>query len=190
MQAESQAGSVASCKDVEKAKYERIWEVEEYSESSPAYHRFFDDIQNAVKGHESVIEFGCGSGLALAELAKSHVILGVDIADNCLSVDVPFVQACLWEPMNVQAEVGYCVDVMEHIPTDKVEAVFKEIMACVSKCLFIPCLLPDRLGEKHLGEPLHLTVKPAEWWLSTAAKFGKVNHIRTTGRAVFFVVER
>ena len=190
MQTINKSETEDSCRELEKAKYEQIWGVAIYSKNSPAYHRFFDDVKAAINPGDKVIEFGCGTGVGLAELAKTHEVLGIDIAANCLTVDVPFKQACLWDELNVTGDVGFCVDVMEHIPTHKVDAVFAEIMKCVPRCLFIPCLLPDSLGEKHVKKPLHLTVKPAQWWRETAAKFGTVKGFKSDARRATFVLER
>jgi SAM-dependent methyltransferase len=179
-----------SSKELEREKYEQIWNVEIYSKTSPAFHKFFDEVKSVINPGDKVVEFGCGTGYGLAEIAKTHEVLGIDIANNCLSANVPFKQACIWEPMTDRGDVGFCVDVMEHIPTDKIEQTFKEIMECVPRCLFIPCLLDDRLGHKHIGEALHLTIKPAEWWLAVAAQFGTVEHLYSNIRATHFILHR
>ena len=176
-----------STKELEQSKYERMWAHNNYRNNSPAYHEFFDEITAIIKPGDSVIEFGCGTAFGLAEIGKTHEVLGIDIARNCLSVDVPFEQACIWEPMAARADVGFCVDVMEHIPTDKVEDVIREIMQCVPKCLFIAALFHDNMG-KLIGETLHLTVKPAEWWHEIAAKYGKVSNIHGDWRATHFTL--
>jgi SAM-dependent methyltransferase len=167
-----------------------MWDVEVYSKTSPAFHRFFSEVIEVVNPGDRVIEFGCGTGVGLAEIAKTNEVLGIDIADNCLTVDVPFKQACIWEPMNVSGDVGFCVDVMEHLPPERVESAFKEIMECVPRCLFVPCLLDDHLGPKHIGKALHLTIKPPEWWRKTASKYGTVKNFHSDVRAAHFVLNR
>jgi hypothetical protein len=179
-----------SSKELEAAKYKEIWDVEVYSKNSPAFHRFFDEVLAVVVPGDKVIEFGCGTGVGLAEIGKTNEVLGVDIAGNCLAADVPFMQACLWEPMSARGDSGFCVDVMEHIPTDRVDDVFKEIMACVPRCLFIVCLLDDQLGRKHIGKALHLTIRPAEWWRETASRFGAVSEYFSDVRRVHFILDR
>lgn len=165
-----------------------MWDVDIYSKTSPAFHRFFDEVKAIVNPGDRVIEFGCGTGVGLAEIAKTNDVLGIDIAYNCLTADVPFKQACLWEPMNVSGDVGFCVDVMEHIPPEKVEAVFEQIMACVPRCLFIACLLDDHLGYKHIGKALHLTLESPDWWRKTAAKYGTVKNFHSNVRAAHFML--
>jgi len=175
---------------VERDKYEQMWQGDKYRQKSPAFHRFFDEIKSYVKGSGKVIEFGCGQGLALEALSKDHEVLGIDIAQNCLTVDVPFKRACLWEPMNVVGDVGFCVDVMEHIPPEYVSQTFEEILNCVPKCFFIACILPDSNGQRHIGQSLHLTVEDHNWWNAEAKKHGKVTSFRTTHRASHFGLSR
>ena len=189
MQAQSKGNDDPGCTELEKRKYEEMWAVDIYSKTSPAYHRFFDQVTGIVEPGDKVIEFGCGTGIGLNEIAKTNDVLGIDIAHNCLKYDLPFKQACLWEPMDVAGDVGFCVDVMEHIPPQKIDDTFSEIMACVPKCLFIACLLDDHLGMKHINQPLHLTLRSPDWWLDAAKKYGKVTHLFTDVRAVHFVIE-
>jgi SAM-dependent methyltransferase len=167
-----------------------MWRVDQYRKTSPAYHRFFDEVKAIVSPDDYVIEFGCGTGVGLAEIAKTNEVLGIDIADGCLSVDVPFLQACIWEPMHVTGDVGFCVDVMEHLPTDKVVDAIHEIMRCVPKCLFIACKKDDYLGPRHIGKELHLTLKGDDWWIEQAGKIGRVTWWASDVRAVHFILER
>ena len=183
----------STLEEVERRKYQKAWSIDQYSVTSPAYHRFFDQIKKFISPGEKIIDFGCGTGLILGELAKSHEVLGVDIADNCLKVDVPFKQACLWNPIGVSGDMGVSVDVMEHIPTSKVDAVMYEIMQCVPKCFFMACMLPDTETTKKtygVGSPLHLTVRKADWWRAKAKGHGNVTHFSSDTRSAIFVIER
>jgi hypothetical protein len=51
---------------------------------------------------------------------------------------------------------------MEHIPEEKVDEVLDRIAACADKAYLRIFLMPD--NGKFIDEPLHLTVKPMEWW--------------------------
>ena len=63
----------------------------------------------------------------------------------------------------VAAEYGFCTDVMEHIPPDKVDVVLNNILHAAQSVWFSICLIPDDCGVL-IGEPLHLSVHPFEWW--------------------------
>jgi hypothetical protein len=53
---------------------------------------------------------------------------------------------------------------MEHIPTDRVNYVIRKIMTCTEEAFFQISTVPDVMGAL-IGQELHLTVKPFEWWL-------------------------
>lgn len=183
--------ATTSLEEVERRKYERVWGIDGYAKTSPAFHRYFDVVLRETEKFNSVIEFGCGAGYALDWIKRERKVdvLGVDIASNCLRVDVPFLKANIWEPMPCSAEVGYCVDVLEHIPTEKVEQTIQCIMECVPRCLFIACMLPDN-GKHTGGEPLHLTVKNQAWWKNKAMRNGKLESFRSDARSSIFVLTR
>ena len=152
----------------ERVKYETIWGTKQYREFSPGEGLVDAAIQAlGLDRGATVIDFGCGTGRAARALqGKGMSVKGVDFASNCLDpeIDIPFVQANLWALPKMQADAGFCTDVMEHIPTEKVGLVLDKIRSCVPKCFFAISFVPDAFGET-IGRPLHLTVRPKEWWL-------------------------
>jgi hypothetical protein len=58
---------------------------------------------------------------------------------------------------------GFCTDVMEHIPTEDVDTVIKNIMDCSARVFFQISTIDD-IGGALIGATLHLTVKPHNWW--------------------------
>ena len=117
------------------------------------------------KPGDTVLDFGCGTGRGAAKLqSMGCIVTGIDLAQNSLDagVSVPVIHACLWDLPDVTAMHGYCTDVMEHIPTEKVHAVLSGIAARVPQCYFNISTQPDAMGAL-IGKTLHLTVKPADW---------------------------
>ncbi|MBX5238633.1 bifunctional 2-polyprenyl-6-hydroxyphenol methylase/3-demethylubiquinol 3-O-methyltransferase UbiG [Rhizobium sp. NLR22b] len=145
----------------ERAKYERMWARPEYRVWSPGK----DSAEEAIAtfGASSVIDFGCGEGKALDQfLASGMEVIGIDL----VSLREGVIEACLWDlPADLKpASWGFCADVMEHIPTDKVEAVLSNIAGKVRLgCYFRISTEPDGMGAL-IGERLHLTVRDAVWW--------------------------
>ncbi len=172
----------------EKAKYERMWQHEDYRQFSPGLHAL--EHLNLVGcfrkiGVRSILDAGCGSGKFMRRIIEQHAddftIRGFDIAANCLDpwfADRPpemLTTGCLWDPAALPRpnDAVVCTDVMEHIPTDKVPAVLANLRAAATRAVFLGiALFPDRFGPKVLGRPLHLTVQSPEWWRDQIAAVG------------------
>jgi hypothetical protein len=174
----------------EKAKYKKVWGHEEYGTVSPGEHYIVPFLQ--ISGHpvngypKTMYEYGAGCGRP----ALFHTMAGIDvamfdIADNCLDEHVKMaigdklIVANLWDlPADTEKrEYGYCTDVMEHIPPERVEQVINEISRTSKRCFFSICLMEDHFG-KGIDEVLHLTVRPFEWWRDLLGKYGYVINAR------------
>ena len=101
---------------------------------------------------------------------------------------ITFYKQNLWMPWpDKHWAYGYCCDVMEHIPPEKVDKVLANIMAHCGKTFFSISFQEDHFGRK-VGHPLHLTVRPFEWWRDKLAEHGAVHQGRDLiGMGVFFV---
>lgn len=168
----------------EEDKYVEMWQHPDYRNMSPADDHIVEviDLLLLPQG-SSVIDFGCGTGRATKKLQNYGCdVVGIDIAPNALETDVKFVKAILWDlPGYVTADYGICCDVMEHIPPEKVGAVIENIARAVVKGVYFRIDFgPDEMGAI-IGQPLHLTVRPAVWWkaqlhahFKTVMDFGNV----------------
>jgi hypothetical protein len=151
----------------ERDKYRKAWAFEGYRTSSPGL-RHVEGALEWMKPEPgaSITDWGCGTGKAAqAMFDKGYDLRLVDIAGNAYVGALPFVETCLWElPEDMPAtDYGFCADVMEHIPTERVDDVFRSIAAKTrKKCYFQIALFHDTCYT-HAG-PLHLSVFPAEWW--------------------------
>lgn len=166
----------------EVAKYSQLWDTEEYRIHAPGEFlaRYFFQ-QAKPKDGSHVIDFGCGTGRGARELRKGGLkVTLIDFARNCLDPDVReglgedfrFLKHDLENPIPVVAQYGYCTDVMEHIPTEKVARVLDNILRSARTVFFAICTKPDDYGKILLGNgtDLHLTVRPFEWWLAVLRK--------------------
>lgn len=161
-----------STTEQERAKYQRMWQFAQYRKHSPGAKHVQAAIDYfGIAPGDSVIDFGCGTGRAAMAFHRVGIqVFGVDIADNCLDPQsdwkLPFYEACLWElPDDLpEADYGYCTDVMEHIPTERVADVLRAIKSkCRKGAFFQVCCRADGCGSL-IGETLHLTVQPPHWW--------------------------
>lgn len=173
----------------EARKYAQMWDRPEYRTVSPGEgwaHTFLK--QARPEPDSEAIDFGCGTGrgaLMLALFGGMKVQM-VDFAANCLDPEVA--QACttqrgrltfkvgdLTRPIDAIAPYGFCCDVMEHIPTDDVRTVLRNILASANHVFFGISTVDDVMGAL-IGEPLHLTVKPMAWWVKELLALGAVIH--------------
>ena len=157
-----------SLEQLERQKYENVWTLPAYRKGSPGecvVDEFIDWIEDG-----RVIDLGCGTGRASLRISKHNPVTMLDISHNCLDQDVinhlsdslTFQIDCLWDFKEEPHEYGFCCDVMEHIPPEKVRDVIDCIADVCEKVYFRIYLNPD--SGHFVKEPLHLTVQPKEWW--------------------------
>lgn len=155
----------------ERDKYQRMWRIDDYRRNAPGEKLVEDAIRRlALEPGATVLDFGCGTGRAAQRFDDlGYPAAGIDIAPNCLDphVTVPFIEGCLWDlPDLPPVSLGYCTDVMEHIPGAMVMDVLRGIQQLSRVAYFQICTRPDGMGRL-IGETLHLTVRPADWWGAT-----------------------
>jgi hypothetical protein len=153
----------------ERHKYETMWASNVYRKEAPG-ESYIDLATEMLDMHpgETVVDFGCGTGRGARRWQeRGYRVVGVDFAKNCLDPDVQieFVEAPLWDlPAVVEGQYGYCTDVMEHIPMERVLDVLKQIKERVVSCFFAISTTDDNLGYI-AGHKLHMTVVPANEWI-------------------------
>lgn len=158
----------------ERDKYRTIWQFDSYRNyapgefATPLIERFFSKPG-------PIIDFGCGTGRASLRLKEAgYETLLVDFSDNCRddeALNLPFLEWDMTRECPLRAPYGICCDMMEHIPTDDVEAVIRNIMHSAKEVYFQISTVPDSMGQI-IGETLHNTVQPHGWWLSRFECFG------------------
>ncbi len=159
----------------EASKYRAMWEQEIYRRVSPGARHVerANETLNMKSGR--VIDFGCGTGRAAQTFSDmGYEVTGIDFAENCRDrdCDFPFIVACLWDLPGITAEYGFCTDVMEHIPTEKVEDVLRGISERAKAVYFNIATVDDSCGSL-IGKKLHLTVMKAPEWEKLLRKYWK-----------------
>jgi 2-polyprenyl-3-methyl-5-hydroxy-6-metoxy-1,4-benzoquinol methylase len=173
-------------------KYRLMWDQPSYYDLIPALEHVEPAVTAlGIQRGDKLIDFGCGSGRAAKALVDKGIdVIGIDIADNAPDEAIVFVHGCLWDIPSLRqltgAKWGFCVDVMEHIPTEKVDDVLAGIAFHV-KCgvYFAIDSVPDRQGLI-IGQPLHLTVREPAWWLKTLREHFYFVHMHPGGVFVCF----
>lgn len=165
----------------EKAKYEKAWAHDAYRGFAPGESIAMQYVCQCSPKKGRLIDFGAGTGRGALMLHNlGYDVTMIDIADNCLDAVVEdeignrLVIGNLWEDIDLpRAAEGFCTDVMEHIPPDKVEEVIRNTLNLCDRVFFHICLRDDHFG-KELGEHLHLTVRPFVWWRDLLCKYGEI----------------
>lgn len=184
----------------ERAKYEKVWAHPGYGETSPGFAllpAFMSMMQPYLKPGMWLCDYGTGTGQAALWLHwwGLEVVL-FDLTDRGLATNTRFrltnrfVQGSLWNPADLagaEFDLGLCADVMEHIPTEKVDEVLHNVMGRTDMVWFNISLKPDLMGEQ-IGEELHLTVKPFRWWLEKLRQYGHVSDARHLTNSGVYVV--
>jgi len=164
----------------EKQKYTLLWSsIPEYREESAADFLipvFLSYFSPQIQSGQRIIDFGCGVGRsAIPLLSKGLLVDLVDFAEPCLDPEIflltasrkaLFWEACLWDlpPELLSADWIVCFDVLEHLPEEKIGTALQGMAQKMRKGgLFSIDLRKDQFGSV-IGDNLHLTLKPKEWW--------------------------
>jgi 2-polyprenyl-3-methyl-5-hydroxy-6-metoxy-1,4-benzoquinol methylase len=147
----------------EREKYERIWSHQDYRSNSPGERLVPYFLQHVrTRLGETLIDLGCGTGRAGAALSRHGLNVWLYDHVNASEVKLPFMLGNLWAtPMSFGFDWFYCVDVLEHMPTEKVDDVLDNCAAIAKGGFFQIALFPS----DWFGEVLHLTVMPQDWWI-------------------------
>lgn len=187
--------------NVEQSKYERLWrEHDAYRVVAPG--EILADHFLALarpRPHQTVIDFGCGTGRGALRIAQrtGATVRALDFVDGCMDAEVrqsglvQFEQRDLTVPLMLErpADFGYCTDVLEHIPPEDVDAVLANIVSSARRVYLCISTVDDVMGAL-IGEPLHLTVRPAAWWrekLETLLQCRIYEQQVTDAAAIFYV---
>jgi SAM-dependent methyltransferase len=163
----------------ERKKYEKVWAIDAYKNFSPGEY-VLPLFRQMVRKRGSLLDIGCGTGRASERLkAMGWKVSMMDHVQVNKQLRMPFYKQNLWNKWKVTKtwDQGYCCDVMEHIPPEKVDAALQNIFSHCDRVFFSIHFGEDNFG-KAVGHPLHLTVKPFTWWVAKLAEYGEVNQAR------------
>lgn len=179
----------------EREKYMRVWEFDDYRRDSPGMREMRRAYATCnMRPGRRLYDFGSGPARATEWFQRQGLyVVGIDIAPNAKETEVSVIEACLWDlPVNLEpADYGFCCDVMEHIPEEKVDDVLAGIARLTLwSAYFRIATRLDVFGPKLIGQPLHLTVRDATWWIDKVKDhFDKVSVVELKPRDIILLAE-
>lgn len=165
----------------ERTKYDECW-MTGYGKSQCAL-PLVSHVKVRSKKNWKCLDLGCGDGTTVDLLNKNDVnCTGVDITLFGLQKGIAgkYREAPLWRLPFEDNEFDYTfsTDVLEHIPTEKVRDVIKEIYRVTKYRTFhVIAMFP---GIRN-GVVLHMTLKKIEWWRS---QFSRLNRKKIDAKII------
>lgn len=159
----------------ERLKYDELYEKRNYPPGPVQATALWAASNGIDVTDKNVVDFGCGNGTLSQMLRNYHAYIGVDISKYITEKGmrerkndkVYFVPYSITDfKMPGRAHIGYCIDVMEHIPEEYIEKTLYSITRNVQVIVFSISTRPSTWKAKD-GSNLHLTVKDAAWWKET-----------------------
>jgi hypothetical protein len=131
-------------------KYKKLHKQKPYGVSSPQYK---PELEHIIEKYSisSCLDFGCGQSTLLDELNVNEkywydpAIIGKDFL------------------IDKSVDLIICTDVLEHIPENEIENTLT-LIGDRGKMVYFQIALFQHGGRFDDGSPLHITVKPREWW--------------------------
>ncbi len=124
-----------------------------------------------LEGCCSILDYGCGKGsLAHALLPSGFLVSQYD----------PGVPGKDGRPE--PADLAVCLDVMEHIEPDCLDAVFADLTRVSRKLLFV--VVSTKLSKRIMadGRDTHISLHDDAWWVSAFTAHGfKIKRVWNTG---------
>jgi hypothetical protein len=129
---------------------------------------YVDEVARLCRKCEatSLLDYGCGTVDMGMELVKAHQAgrLPRSQMDRPLIVQSYDPGVRDRKQLPNPADVVMCVDVLEHVEPDKVQAVLRHIYSLTIKCALL--VIATRPADKRLpdGRNAHLTIDNSSWW--------------------------
>jgi hypothetical protein len=169
----------------EDKKYSLLW-ANGYSDANwKRLAKYGWKLARSIKEKPSIVDFGFGRGSTMDFFQdKGLYVEGVEISQYAVEQQKGHrkVYHASLDKLEMlgdnQFNVGFCNDVIEHIPEEYVTSSLDEMArVCSDYLLMSVCPTPSH----HLsldGENLHLTVKPESWWENLFQNYGEVKRIK------------
>lgn len=161
-----------------RAEQQRLHSLGNYGTASIEYAPVVSEIVNKLEVAH-LLDYGCGSKMNLARNLKVRHALKYQAYD-------PGVERLAGAP--VPAEMVACIDVLEHIEPDCLDAVLDHLQALAEGVLFVSIHTGPAVKVLSDGRNAHLIQQPLSWWLPKLWERFELHTVQVTGDHGFYVV--
>ena len=126
--------------------------------------KFKTTVLGCIDQHKvgSLLDYGCGKGVLIRSIREDRPNVEVEGFDPAV--------AEFQEKPTGQFDVVACIDVLEHVPLDELDALLSEIRYFSSRpFIFVSCRLAKAVLNN--GMNAHCTVFPPRWWASKLGSY-------------------
>ena len=175
--------------DLQELYEDRVWQDDDYRKYSPGETQVDSFLEMAEPSFGcTIIDWGCGTGRASRSLYnKGFDVTMLDFAPSCLDDAVRelaqdndflrFEEHDITKKTKFTSQYGFCVDVLEHLPEDKIDETLEIILAASKQVFFQISTAEDAFGKaEEIDHPLHLTIHDYQWWLEKFAEHRVIIH--------------
>lgn len=149
-----------------------------YGVTGAVYAPLVSEIVNKLEV-QHLLDYGCSANLSLMKALKVDHKLKYQAYD-------PAVEQFSSAP--VPAEMVCCIDVLEHIEEDKIDAVLDHLMELTEAVAFISISTGPAKKVLSDGRNAHILQRPIEWWLPRLICRFDLQTFQITGPQEFYVV--
>lgn len=178
--------------------YDNVYDqIDNYDKMYRYKINLIDDQFKSFSKEIKILDIGCGKGHYIKHLMKQGYtnILGIEFSSACSKkflqniphLNVDFLEHCT-KISNKDYDVCLCMDVLEHIPYERIEFMIDNI----SRIGKLAILGVANHSDVLMGEELHLIQEDADWWtnlLRKKFKSVKKSFEDETGKFFLFVCE-
>src|SRR6185312_10626731 len=161
-----------------RAEQERLHETTNYGTASIAYAPMVSSIIDKMSVSH-LLDYGCGGQTNLAK----HLKVKRKLTYQAYDPGVP-----KYADAPLPAQMVACIDVLEHIEPDCLEAVLDDLCRLTQGIAFITVHTGPAVKFLSDGRNAHLTQQPMRWWLPKFWDRWDLQTVQSTGEHSFFVI--
>ena len=145
-----------------------------YDRDQPVWGELFRSIADRIAREiapATVLDAGCAKGFLVEALRDRGIeAFGIDVSEHAIASVRDDIRPHCWagslsDPLPQKYDLITCIEVLEHIPVESIDAVVANLCEHTDDVLMSST--PDEYAD-----PTHLNVRPAEYWVEIFGRHG------------------